>query len=132
MRILKAPEELLDERTDALGFTGRERMEVTDLNNLFLKLAENRFSERVKAVALQVIEERDTKLLLVGSLDKPEVRTNDCLLLRLQIIEEVGLNRSWESEGCILRTFWINLFIHIKNELSYRSCRTSLRAGRST
>lgn len=47
---------------------------MTNLNNLFLELAENRFRERVETVALQVIEERDTKLLLVGSLDETEVR----------------------------------------------------------
>ena len=57
LRILKAPEELLDERTDALRLTGGERMEVTYLNNLFLELTENRLIESVKPVALQIVKE---------------------------------------------------------------------------
>jgi len=72
---------------------------VTDLNNLFLELAENRFRERVETMPFQIIEERDTKLLLVVSLDETEVRLQSSLLVRLQIIEEVTLYRWSPFEG---------------------------------
>ena len=90
---------MLDNGSDALGLAGRKRMEVADLHNLFLKGGKHWLGEGVKPVALEIVKKRDAELLLVRALDEPEIRLQGLPLVRLEIVEQVGLNRRGESEG---------------------------------
>ena len=81
---------------------------MADLNDVGLQMVENRLGKIVKPMAFEIIKERDTELFLIRALNNPEVRLQNRLLLRLQITEQVGLNRRRPSEGCILLTFGIN------------------------
>ena len=67
-------------------------MDVADLDDVVLQRAQDRLLEFIQPVPFKVVEQRDAQLFLVRALDKPEVRTEDGLLVGLQIIEEVTLN----------------------------------------
>jgi hypothetical protein len=84
---------LLDDSPYGLGLTGRERVQVADLDDVMLQRAQDGLLEFIEPIALQVVKKRDTKLLLIGSLDDSQIGLQDGLLVRLQVAKEIGLNR---------------------------------------
>ena len=64
-------------------------MEVTLLNDLLLEGTQNRLGNRIEAITFEVVHQRDAKLLLVGSLDDLQERTNSLALCGLQVVEQV-------------------------------------------
>ena len=64
-------------------------MEVADIDDVMLQRAQDRLLEFIQPVTFQIVEQRDAQLFLVRPFDEPEVRTEDGLLVGLQIIEEI-------------------------------------------
>lgn len=50
-------------------------------------------------VALEIVKKRDAELLLVRALNEAQVGLHRLPLVRLEIVEQVGLNRRGECEG---------------------------------
>jgi hypothetical protein len=62
-------------------------VEVADLDDVRLQMVQDRLGEIVKSMTLQVIEQRDTKLLLVRAFDNAQVRFQSLLLIGFEISE---------------------------------------------
>ena len=62
------------------------------MNDIFLKSGKDGFFEGVETMALQIVEQRGAKFLLIRVLDDSQVRFHSFLLVRLQIVEEVDLD----------------------------------------
>ena len=61
-------------------------MKLTFFDNLVLQESENRLGNGVETITLEIVHQRDTKLLLVGSLDNLQERTDCLALCGLQVI----------------------------------------------
>ena len=64
-------------------------MKLAGVNDVSLESVEHWLLEFIQPVTFEIIKERDAKLLLVRPFDEPEIRTQDSLLLRLQVVEQV-------------------------------------------
>ena len=67
-------------------------MESAILNDVGLQSVENWLGERFQAVAFQVVEEGNAKLLLIVALDKSQIGLDGCPLVGLQVVEQVTLD----------------------------------------
>jgi hypothetical protein len=63
-----------------------------------LEQSKHRLREGFQAVAFEIVEERDAKLLLIRALDETQVRLHSLPLLRLQVVEQVHLDGGGISE----------------------------------
>ena len=68
-------------------------MKVADLDDVMLKRTQDGLLEFIEPIALEIVEQRDAELLLVRALDETQIRLQDGLLMRLQVIEQVHLDR---------------------------------------
>ena len=96
--VIEARKELANGRPNGLRFTRGEGVKATLLNDLLLEEPQDWLGHGIEAISFEVVHQRDAKLLLVGSLNDLKEWTNSLALCGLEIIEQIGLNRCWESE----------------------------------
>lgn len=65
-----------------------------------LELVEHWVIDGLDAIALQIVEECRAELSLIWALHNAEDWLEGLLLCRLQVVEEIGLNRWWKYEVC--------------------------------
>ena len=82
---------MLDNGSDALGLAGRKGVEVADLDDVMLQRTQDGLLEFIEPIALEIVEQRDAELLLIGALDETQIRLEDGLLMGLEITEQVRL-----------------------------------------
>jgi hypothetical protein len=80
---------LTNHGSDALGLARGEGMQIALLNDAILELAKDRFRKGFQFVTFEEIQQRDAELLLIGSLDNSQIRTQGRFLMRFQVIEQV-------------------------------------------
>jgi len=76
-----------------------ERMKIADLDDVMLQRTQDGLLEFIEPIALEIVKQRDAELLLVRALNEAQVGLQNCLLVRFEITEQVGLNRWGKSEG---------------------------------
>jgi hypothetical protein len=68
-------------------------MKIADLDDVMLQRAQDGLLEFIEPIALEIVEQGNAELLLIRALDDSQIGLQDGLLMRLEIIEQVGLNR---------------------------------------
>ena len=61
------------------------------MDDSFLKHSQYGLREGVETFAFQIVEEAGAEFFLIRALDEAEVRLENCLLVRLQVVEQVRL-----------------------------------------
>jgi hypothetical protein len=64
-------------------------MKIADLDDVMLQRAQDGLLEFIEPIALEIVEQGDAELLLVRALDETQIRTENVLLLRLQVAKEI-------------------------------------------
>ena len=67
-------------------------MEVTNLNNLFLKSGKHWLREGFQAMTFEIVEQGNAELLLVRALNEAQVGLHRLPLVRLEVVEQVHLD----------------------------------------
>ena len=70
-----------------------ERTKFALFDDAVLELVEHRAANRLDAVALEIVEQSRTEHSLIRTLDDAQDRLERFLLLGLEVVEEVALNR---------------------------------------
>ena len=95
----KTREHIFLTNTDLTDYTDLfQRTKLALFDDAVLELIEHRAANRLDAVALEIVEQSHTEHSLIRTLDDAQDRLERLLLLGLEVVEEVALNRWWIDE----------------------------------
>ena len=95
----KTREHIFLTNTDLTDYTDLfQRTKLALFDDALLELIEHRAANRLDAVALEIVEQSHTEHSLIRTLDDAQDRLERLLLLGLEVVEEVALNRWWIDE----------------------------------
>ena len=95
----KTREHIFLTNTDLTDYTDLfQRTKLALFDDALLELIEDRAANRLDAVALEIVEQSPTEHSLILTLDDAQDRLERLLLLGLEVVEEVALNRWWIDE----------------------------------